>query len=279
MKRPSRNRGTVVIVAMLIVALAATSAAFALKRQDVAVRSLEAGRDYEQARWLLRGGAHWARAILAEDARNTVVDHRGELWASGLPSTEVEHGTLSGRIVDLQGLFNLANLHNDGKPSERDIAALRRLLGFLGLRAELADAIAAAQPMSEIGELHRVPGCDDAVVARLRAYAVVLPRRTMLNVNTAPPEVLAAVVDGLALAEALVLTNGARAAPVRDAAELHSRLPRVELVAAATQVSVQSAFFLVEGFAKVGRSQARVQALLQRGDRATMPAIVWQRLS
>ena len=158
MKR--REQGAAVIVAMLIVALAATAAAFALERQHVAVTIVETGRDHEQARWLLRGGAHWARAILSEDARSTKVDHGGELWASGLPPTEVEHGSLSGEIRDAQGLFNLANLVRDGKPSESDLAAFKRLLALASLRAELGDAIAAAQPMTDVAELYRVPGYD-----------------------------------------------------------------------------------------------------------------------
>lgn len=278
MSRRFPQRGTVVILAMLIVALAATAAGFALQRQDVSLRSLEAARDHEQARWILRGGAHWARSILFEDARSSVLDHHGELWASGLPPTEIEQGTLAGEIRDHQALFNLANLTRDGAPSERDLAALKRLLQALGLRDELADAIAASQPMSEIGELYRVRGCDDAVVARLRQFITVLPRRTPVNVNTAPPEVLAAIVDGLTLAEALVLAQGRKAAPIRDAADFRARLPRAELSASAGDLSVHSRFFVVEGRAKVGRADVRMQALLQR-DGAGLPTIVWQRVS
>ncbi len=278
MSAPLRQRGTAVIVAMLVVALAATAASLALERQDISLRSLEGARDHEQARWILRGGAHWARAILAEDARSSTSDHAAELWASGLPPTEIEQGTLAGRIADQQALLNLANLVRGGAPSERDLAALRRLLELLGLRADLADAIAASQPMSEVAELHRVRGCDEAVVARLRQFVTVLPRRTPVNVNTAPPEVLVAVVDGLTLAEALVLASGRRTVPIRDAADFRSRLPRAELSARAEDISVGSGFFLVEGRAKVGRAEARLEALLQRAGSA-LPAIVWQRMS
>lgn len=273
-----RERGVAVVVAMLIVAVAATAAAFALQRQGTAVAMLEAGRDHEQARWLLRGGAHWARAILAEDFRSNRVDHGGELWASGLPPTDVEQGSLAGEIRDAQGLFNLGNLSRDGKPSEADLAALARLLGLLGLRAELAEAIAAAQPMAQVEELHRVRGLDERAVAKLARVVTVLPRRTQVNVNTAPAEVLAAIVEGLTLPEALVLTHERKAAPFRDAGDFVSRLPRRELAAASEAIGTQTRFFFVHGRAKVGRAQARVEALLQR-DGAALPVIVWQRLS
>src|SRR5271154_6388696 len=107
MRLPALQRGAVVIVAMLIVAIAATAASLLLQQQDASVRQLEAARDYEQARWLLDGGTKWARVILRADARSSTIDHGGELWATGLPPTQIEQGTLSGEIRDLQGLFNL----------------------------------------------------------------------------------------------------------------------------------------------------------------------------
>jgi len=272
------QRGTAVVAAMLVAALAATAASFALERQSLAVSALEVGRDRDQARWALRGGAHWARTILQEDARSTAIDHNGELWASGLPPTDIENGTLAGAIADQQGLLNLANLRRDGAPSERDIAMLRRLLAALGLRAELADAIAARPPVAEIEELYQVRGCDEATLARLRQFATVLPRRTPVNVNTAPPEVLVALVDGLTLAEAMVLTHDRKTSPMRESAELRTRLPRTDLVVNSEDMAVQSRYFLVEGRAKVGRADARLKALLERQGVA-LPAIVWQRIS
>lgn len=276
MSRASRQRGTVVIIAMLIVALAATAATVALQRQDLSVRQLEAARDYEQARWILTGGAHWARTILSEDAKAGGVDHGAELWASGLAPTQVEGGVLAGEIHDAQGRFNLANLLRDGKPSERDVAALGRLLSALGLRPGLAQAIAAAMPMRELGELHRVPGCDEATVARLRQAVVLLPQRTPVNVNTARAEVLVAAVEGIDLAQALVLAQGIKASPVPSLADFRARLSRPDLPLSDEQIAVRSRFFLVEGRVHLGQADVRMEALLQRNGSA-LPVILWQR--
>lgn len=273
-----RQQGTVVIVAMLVVALAATAASLALQHQDVSLRQLETSRDYEQGRWILKGGAHWARAILAEDARSTAVDHAGELWAGGLPVTQVEGATLSGRIEDQQGLFNLANLRRDGKPSAEDIAALARLLILLRLDAGLAGRIASAQPVTDLGELSAVPGCDDRVLARLRPFVTVLPRRTTVNVNTARPEVLAAILEGLTLPEALVLAEGARTQPLRRAAELQERLPRRELEIKSAGVGVASQYFRVQGRVTLGKADVRLEALIERQGEA-LPPILWLRTS
>ena len=276
MSRASRERGTVVIIAMLVVALAATAATIALQRQDLSVRQLEAARDYEQARWILTGGAHWARAILSEDAKAGSVDHAAELWATGLAPTQVERGTLAGEIHDAQGRFNLANLLRDGKPSERDVAALGRLLSALGLRTGLAEAIAAAMPMRELGELHRVRGCDEATVARLRQVLVLLPQRTPVNVNTARAEVLVAAVEGIDLAQALVLAQGIKASPVPSLADFRDRLSRPDLQVSDEQVAVRSRFFLVEGRVRLGQADVRMEALLRR-DGSALPLILWQR--
>ena len=307
MSAPGRQRGAAVIVAMLIVALAAIAAGRMLQQQDASMRQLESARDYEQARWLLQGGTQWARVILRADARSSRIDHGGELWATGLPLTEIEQGRLSGEIRDQQGLFNLNNLVRDGKPSERDIDTLRRLLRTVGLRAELADAITdwidadsdpvssegaedayylrlavpyrtANQPMSGIEELFRVRGCDEAVIKRLRAFATALPRRTPVNVNLAPAEVLVALVDGLTLPEAQVLAAGRPAAPFLGADDFRARLPRSELNVKNEDISVDSQFFLVQGRASVGKADLRMRTLVQRIGPG-LPVIVWQRVS
>lgn len=270
-----RHRGAAVIAAMLVVALAATTASLALHRQDLALRQLEAARDYDQARWILIGGTHWARTILAEDARSGVTDHARELWASGLKATEVEDATLTGSLHDEQGLFNLANLVQDGKPSERHVAVLRRLLGAIGERATLADAIAAALPMAEWAELHRVPGCDERTVTRLAAVATLLPQATPVNVNTAPPQVLVALVEGLDLAEASVVAQALRAAPARDAGDFLSRLPRQELKPDRADLSVASGFFKIRGRVVLRKADVRMEALLRRQG-PTLPQIVWR---
>jgi general secretion pathway protein K len=268
-----------VIIAMLVLALAVAGAAAMLERQDLDARALQSQRDYEQARWMLRGGMHWARSILAEDARAGTSDHQRELWASGLPPTDVQLGSLAGEIRDEQGLFNLNNLLRGGKPDPLQIAALGRLLGAIGLSPALADAIGARidpkQPLADVGELAGVGGLDASALARLRRFATALPRPTAVNVNTAPAEVLAAVVEGLALPEAQALSRRLAAEPVRSREEFQTRL-RPSLRPSLEGITAASQFFVVHGRAKVGDADLRMEALLQRMGTG-MPVIVWQR--
>jgi general secretion pathway protein K len=250
-----------------------------LERQDLDARALQSQRDYEQARWMLRGGMHWARSILAEDARAGASDHRRELWASGLPPTDVQLGSLAGEIRDEQGLFNLNNLLRGGKPDPLQIAALGRLLGAIGLTPALADAIAARidprRPLADVGELAGLGGLGVDALSRLRRYATALPRPTAVNINTAPAEVLVAVVEGLALSEAQALARRLATDPVRNRDEFQARL-RPNLRPNLEGISASSQFFVVQGRAKVGDADLRMEALLERTG-AGLPVIVWQR--
>jgi general secretion pathway protein K len=273
-----RQRGAVLLVALMIVAIATTLAAFATQRQDAALRHLEVTRDYDQARWLLVGGVHWARTILAEDARISRIDHARELWTNSLQGLDIEEGTLTGSLHDEQGLFNLTDHGQDGRPSPRHVEAFRRLLLALGKPPSLADAIASAQPMAEWSELHGVAGCDETTVAQLAQVATLLPRATPANVNTAPAAVLVALVDGLDVAEAAALAGALRAAPVTSVAEFMLRLPRPDLRVEAADLDVASGFFKVRGRMVLRKADLRIEALLRRQGTA-LPEIVWYRTS
>lgn len=61
-----------------------------------------------QARLYSLGAEDWATAVLRRDDSET--DHLGEDWASLPPALPIQGGTLQGRIIDLQGRFNLNNL-------------------------------------------------------------------------------------------------------------------------------------------------------------------------
>ena len=279
LKRVQRARGTAVILALLVLAIAAAAATAMMEGQDLQGRTLQSERDYEQARWMLRGGMHWARSILAEDARASTEDHLRELWASGLPPTDVQLGSLAGEIRDEQALFNLNSLVRGGKIDPAQLAVLRRLLALLELRPQLADAIAAsvesARALVDVGELAHLRGMDAGALARLQRYTTVLPQATAVNVNTAPPEVLAALVEGLSLAEGQLLARRMAAEPVRRREDFQVRL-REGVTLNVEHIAVASRFFAVYGHAKVGGAELRMKALLQRAGSA-LPLIVWTR--
>jgi general secretion pathway protein K len=299
-----RQRGVAIVLAMSVVALAAMAAAAIMVSQSTWARQLELAADHVQAQAVLQAGADWARALLADDRRSSNVDHLGEPWALRLPPMPVENGELTGQIEDQQGAFNVNNLVTDGKVNLVKLAQFQRLLSTLGLPAALAYALVdwidddsqpqpeggaedayylaldppyltANRPLIDVAELALVRGFDDNVRARLRPYVTALPRFTAVNVNTAPPEVLAAVIGGLDLGGAQALVAQRDRAYYRDRDDFLKRLPR-EAVAAADDIGVSSDYFVATLRVTIGGAQARGKALLARAGPG-WPVIVWRK--
>lgn len=300
----ARQRGVAVILALLIVMLAATLAAYMAQQQDLWQRQVENQFNWTQARKIGIAAIDWARAVLADDARANNYDHDSEIWTKHLPAASVEDGEIMGTIEDQQGLFNLNNLAHNGVSSMADMARFKRLLALLDLPLELAPALAdwldadnetqypggaedayylalpqpyrtANRPLVELDELLLVKGFDMATLNRLRPYVSVLPTPTPINVNFAPPEVLAAVIDGLTISEARLMVQQRVGQPFKTVGEFGLRLPPRKQVPDG-MVTVSSQFFMVRGYANFGRSQVVTEALLQRV--GAWPSVVWQNI-
>jgi general secretion pathway protein K len=270
------QRGIAVVLAMGVVALAAMAAAAMLASQSTWSRHVELGAEHVQAQALVHAGVDWTRALLSEDRRVSSADHLGEPWALRLPPVPVDNGELAGQIDDQQGAFNLNNLFRNGKPSPPHLLQFRRLLEILGLPEALADSyIAVNRPLTDAAELALVPGFDAAVRARLRPHVTALPRFTALNVNTASPEVLAAVVRGLKLDDARALTAQRSRAYFRNLTEFLVQLP-ADAVVEGNDISTASQYFLASVRVTVGGAQARGTALLAR-ESSAWPVVVWRK--
>jgi general secretion pathway protein K len=274
--RKARQAGVAIVLAMGVVALAALAAAAMLASQSTWSRHAELGAEHAQAQALAQVAVDWARAVLADDRRASSVDHLGEPWALRLAPLPVDNGELAGEIDDQQALFNLNNLAKSGEPSPLHRAQFRRLLGILDLPEALAASLPAYLPLLEAAELARVPGFDAAVRERLRPFVTALPRPTAVNANTAPPEVLAAVIEGLDLDAARALAAQRGRAWFRTRAELVAQLP-AGAVAPAGEIALGSDFFLASARVTIGDARARASALLAR-EQAAWPVVVWRKL-
>lgn len=297
-----RQNGVAIVMVLLIVALATSLAAFMTTQQNLWQRQMESQFDRAQARRIGIAAIDWARAVLADDARISNIDHENEIWAMRLPAMPVESGEVTGMIEDRQGLFNVNNLVRDGVTSAPDVAQFQRLLEMLGLPGELAFTLSdwmdadsemqypggaedayhlalarpyrtANRPLTEFGELSLIKGFDGHTIERLRPFVTALPLPGAVNVNFAPPEVLAAVV-GMSLADARMLVQQRGGHPFKDIADFRQRLPHGGMQVPEGSITVSSQFFLVTGRATTGHAQVITQALLQRA--GAWPSVVWQ---
>ncbi|GAA5235096.1 general secretion pathway protein GspK [Verticiella sediminum] len=308
--RPHRRsqHGMAVVAALVVVMVATVLVTGLLQRQATDVRALGNEMARAQARLLMTAGVDWARLILRSDGLRTAVTTRqGQMWATPIEDTRValdgdRTAVLSGRIEDEQGKFNLRNLAQNGAVRDDDITALRRLLPLLdlpeGLAAFVAARIAAAQrdpgtasqddeparsarlpaaPMpTRLDDLGHMEVLGPAAIAALRPHVTLLPERTDVNVNTATPEVLAALT-GLPLpAMRGVAAQRDAGQTFNDAAGFWLRIESIGVTSAKPNVVVNSNWFLVKGAVTLERAVVGTEALLQRGA-APSPEIVWIR--
>jgi len=276
----STQHGVAIVLAMGVVALAALTATALLVAQSTWARQVELAAGHAQARLMMQAGLDWARAVLSDDRRAGNADHPGEPWALRLPPIPVDNGNLAGRIEDQQGRFNLNNLLRNGKIDPAQLAHFRRLLSVLDLAAAHADALAAwieadRRPLADAADLALVRGFDEQARARLRPFVTALPRFTAVNANTASPEVLAAVVDGLGLDDARAIVEQRERAHFRNFGEFFSRLPP-GFVVPTENISVSSDYFIATMRVSIGAAQARGSALLWR-EGAGWPVVVWRK--
>jgi len=299
-----RNRGAAVILAMLVAALAATVAMAIAAGQQRWFADVAARRDQVQAQSLALAGVQWTRQILNDDARRGAIDFPGEPWAYPLPPTPLENGTIEGRIVDAQGLLNVNNLVLATTRQEQETARFAALFARLRIPAATVDALGdfvdadgrerpggaedawyarqggylpANAPLTRTGELAAVRGFDEATLPRVLPYVAALPADTKLNVNTAPPAVLAAAVQGLydAAADALAAERVRR--PFTTIADFRSRLPEGTVLGNENGYTVESNWFLVTVRARQGAAVAQARALVHRAAGA-WPDVAWQTL-
>ena len=276
-----------VITAMLLVALAASTATFLLWRQQLWLQQVENLASRAQADALARAALEWRRRA---DSATAI----GPFEAAGEVQTS---------ILDAQGLFNLNNLLRAGKPSEPDLAAFRRLLAVLRLPEALADALLdaidadsdttfpggaedldylAMQParrapnrsLLDISSLGRIKGFGAEAIERLRPYVSALPEATAVNVNSAPAEVLQALLPGLDDSAARALVTERSQKPFDTLEAFRARLPESARASPSVALGVSSSYYVIESRARVGRAQASHKTLVgMKG--AKREGIVW----
>jgi len=296
----SRQRGVALLTAMLMVVLVATLAASMLWQQWRGVEVETAQRTRQQAAWVLAGALDWARLILREDARQGGADHLAEPWAVPLESARLstflaaERGQttvdddanalgqafLAGQMQDLQARLNVTNLIEGNKLHASSLAAWQRLFEHLNLPSfELemftqallqSQAVAGreaqpGQPLQprQVADLQWL-GLSKQTLRVLQPYITLLPVRTTVNLNTAAPEVLLAVVPGMDMAQARALVQARNRQHMGTLADADTLVGNAAVRFDATAHGVASRFFSVTGQLRLDGATLQEVSVLQR---------------
>jgi general secretion pathway protein K len=267
-----------VLMALLLVALAASASALVLWQQRLWWQQLAADRRRAEMHALADAGLALAMARLQPVA----VVGLGDAWAR--PGfLQEDDGKVEIRLADGQGRFNLNGLAAGGAQVDAAwLETLRRLLASLQLPDELAGNLVrwrglltrsqqeaglrppiGQPPLARWDDLARVPGFTPERMARLAPYATVLPEGVRrVNVNTASAELLTALLPTLppgAVAEAL---SRRTAQPYRDVGEFLARAGSGNPDGAA-DLTTGSDYFLLRAIVRHGHARRSVMALLK----------------
>jgi general secretion pathway protein K len=249
------------------------------------------------ARLILREDA---RENQRDAGRQGAADHLGEPWAVPLAEArlstflaadrdntdEAPDAFLSGVITDAQSRYNLANLASGGKVVPVELTTLQRLCEFVGVSVAVADQIAEslrqagpqaaeAAATGNVGQPLDPPilptrmqelawlGVDAATIAKLQPFVTILPATTPVNLNTAPKEVIAAVIERGDLASAERIVRQRERDPLRSLQAAKTLLGGT-VEPDPKRVAVTSDFFEVRGRLRLEQLVVEETSLVQR---------------
>ena len=312
-----RQRGVAVVTALLLTTLAISIVASLFWQQQVQVRSMENQRLQLQTKWIQRGALDWASVILRQPFGNRIsldqiwATPLAETRLDQYIERERIQGenftaSLSGQVFDAMARYNLNNLASGGVRDTEETEVLARLLTNLRLEARLArpiaDFVAAGQPLAlqdpaipvvgtptprrgtpmpvmRVDDLLAVQGVKPETVEALRQFVIVLPAEgTKVNVNTAPAEVLAAVLPGCSVSQATALVEQRKRIPWIDIGIFTSE---IQCLAenAQPKIDVTSTYFLVQSRIRLDRAALDAESLVQKGSLASRGGVnvIWTR--
>lgn len=298
---PARQRGVALLTAMLILAVVAIAGSAMLTRMNYAVhRSGNIWLD-QNAWWYAVGVEHWVATILQRDRKRSTIDTLNEAWAQDVGLLPIEGGGISGRVIDLQGRFNINNLAGANNQQARQ--QFERLLQLVGdeidpltartltqsIRDWLDPDIRPTRPygaedvfylgltpayrtgnqlMVSPSALRAVRGMSAELYHALAPYITALPESTPINVNTAAPVVLASLADGLSLEAAKALVEKRQQSPWQTTEDFLQEPQLAGLGDSVTnaEISVSSHYFGASGTVALGRARLDFYSVLVRGD-------------
>jgi len=222
------QRGVALLTILLLVVSITVVAGSMLASQKIAIRRSGLLFDQNQLLQDIDAGQQLAVTMIRADSNLNDTDSAQDIWAQPIPPYTLANHSVSIELRDESGRFNINNLYQDGSANTTALAVFQRLLTQLNLEPDIAIAIldwqdadgevyqdggdestvyaqqsnAVAtdalpnQPFVSIDQLLEVTGVSDETLAVLRPYLTAVPYYVPININTASPVLLAALIEG-----------------------------------------------------------------------------------
>ena len=294
MSRPQSEKGMVLLLVVMVVALlAALLTEFAFSSL-VDLRLAETFRDTSRAYYLGAGGVKVGQMLLQDDKNN--YDAPDEMWAQGIYGYPVADGTVSIQIEDLGGRIDLNRLYIPAQrgPDPVVMDRLERLFIELGLDDPdgLLDALidwldeddqarqfgaesayyldrprpypAKNGPLDTLDELLLIKGFDTDILNQLRPN-VTVHGGEKINVNTASEEVLLALAEEMDMDAVQTIVDARQDRPFTKVEEIKD-LPGMGNIYGFfnSYLTVTSPTYHITARGDVGDGSRTVQAVVEK---------------
>ena len=297
-KDDDSQRGSAILMAMLIMALVTTMVATINWQQWQSIEVEVQDRKRTQSEWVIFGAIDWARLILREDGKSGIIDHLNEPWSiplerarlssflafdnqDSLEAQASQKSFLSGQIIDMQSKLNINNLIRNGEINIQARSAFLKLFKLLDIREveldQFCQTFLKAQKslsinseniqnnlipsrVSELGWL----GMSSKTIKKIDPFVTVLPETTLVNLNTAPAEVIYALVPGLELIDAKFLISEREKTPFSNWAEIQSIKNKKSALVSESLFSLNTNYFAILGIIDLDSSKVHIRSLVNR---------------
>ncbi|MEJ6551895.1 type II secretion system minor pseudopilin GspK [Psychrobacter pacificensis] len=226
--KANSQRGVALLTILLLVVSITVVAGAMLASQKVAIRRSGLLFDQNQLLQDIDAGQQLAVTMIRADSKLNDTDSEQDIWAQPIPPYTLANHSVSIELRDEAGRFNINNLYQGGTVDTAALEVFQRLLTQLNLEPDIAiavldwqdtdsevyldggdesavysqqlnrsvDGALPNQPFVSIDQLQEVRGVSAEVLATLRPYLTAVPYYLPININTASPALLAALIDG-----------------------------------------------------------------------------------
>lgn len=226
--KANSQRGVALLTILLLVVSITVVASAMLASQKVAIRRSGLLFDQNQLLQDIDAGQQLAVTMIRADSKLNDTDSEQDIWAQPIPPYTLANHSIGVELRDEAGRFNINNLHQGGTVDTAALEVFQRLLTQLNLEPDIAiavldwqdtdsevyldggdesavytqqlnrsvDGALPNQPFVSVDQLQEVRGVSAEVLATLRPYLTAVPYYLPININTASPALLAALIDG-----------------------------------------------------------------------------------